>query len=814
MNKFDVFITVILVSLLMLSGSAYAQNEIIFRPLKYDRPHRNIDIRPVTDRERDHVTPWLVVGVNENVTTTITPGGGQRKNSLRFGEYFFVTAEEGRYLRIARDTRRSDFNLSGYAEDYGWVHKDDVLMWDQALIDPETNIALKGMILNTLRALDGTRTDYTSIKAYKDPELRIPADYEAKLFEIFYIYRYSQNGNAVLLGRRPFFSEMQLRGERTYGGLVGWVDLDRVLEWDHRVAVEPNYDDMAVKERFSSNIRATVLNQSLRGSEDLCALSFMQGKLDLDCEVVWDDDIFDERGNFERKPGYWRRFPVIGDYGREVYKLMVMGELRGQFGAIDQETDIRIRQRLNELIERIRNVNIVFVIDGTNSMGPYYQSVINSVERIVRIFEQTADASKELRFGYVVYRDYMERDRLTEQRQLTTNAGLIMNALRNVDARDYHDIHAHEAVYYGLRKAVSEIFTDTDETNILIHIGDAGNHYRDDPTQVSQQEIVDLLTEYKCYYIAYQAHHQSDHQAYRDFPRQIREIMSRASDQLYDEWLGILGEELIERRPTLQTEGNISRIKDGSPMLLMATDYGTEIDIEALTNEITLAITEIDYYTDRVVEHARDMLERGRGLQLISGETDSRYTSSFAPGVYNILVRMGIDENNLKHYYTENVQFVFEGYATRNHASLNRSLFSPVLLLDANEFIAILHKVNQLRRGTSTSGDRREMLYDTWVELLRRHIGIQPDGYYDEISLEEAAMMVFGVPMRSSMLRQIQLKDIHDPSVFSDVDMRRYILQISQKADQLDRIANMRDYPYSFISNDIKYYWINVNKLP
>ncbi len=814
MNKLDVYIPVIIISLFIAATSTYAQERIVFRPIKYDKPHRDIDIRPVGDSERDHVTPWFVVGVNDRVVTTHTPGGSQQKNRIRFGDYFFVTAEEGRYLRIARDTRRSDFTLSQHAEDYGWVHKDDVLMWDQALTNPETNIALKGMILNTLRTLDGSRTDYTSIRAFMDSDLTIPTDYEAKLFEIFYIYRYSQSGNAVLLGRRPFFSEMQLRGEGAQGGLIGWVDLGRVLEWDHRVAVEPNYDEMAVQERYSKNIRASVLGQPVMGLEDLCALNFMQGKLDHDCEVVWDDDIFCERGNFERKPGYWRRFPVIGDYGSEVYKLMVMGELRGQFGTIDQDIDLQVRQRLNELIERIRNVNIVFVIDGTNSMGPYYQSVINSVERIVRIFEQTADASKELRFGYVVYRDYLEGNRLTEQRQLTSNAGLIMNALRNVDARDYHDIHAHEAVYYGLRKAISEVFTDPDETNILIHIGDAGNHYRDDPTQVPQQEIVDLLTEYKCFYIAYQAHHKSNHQAYRDFPRQVREIMSKASNQLYDEWLSLLGQGLIESRPTLHTENSISRIRDGSPMLLMATDYGNEIDIEVLTNEITQAITEIDHYTDRVVEHARDMLERGRGLQLITSEADNRYTSSFAPGVYNILVRMGIDESNLRHYYTENVQFVFEGYATRNHAALNRPLFSPVLLLDANEFITILHKVNQLRRGTSTSGDRREMLYDTWVELLRRHIGIQPEGYFDEISIEEAAMMVFGVPMRSSMLRQIQLRDIHDPSVFSDVDLRRYILQISQKADQLDRIANMRDYPYSFISNDIKYYWINVNKLP
>lgn len=801
--------------MMLLSETSVGQEHILFQPIKYQTPHRDMDTRPVRESERDDYVPWFVISVNQNAQTYSSPGRGRPFKQLVFGERFYVTAEEGNYLRIAKDDRRNDFHLSSRAEDYGWVSKNDVLMWQRALMDPESAIALKGMILNTTSALGDIRTDYHRINAYKDSELNQRTDFEARLFEIFYIYRYSQDGRAVLLGRSPHFSERQTGRQEMTGSVIGWVDLNRVLEWDHRVAVEPNHENESVSERFARGIRSTVFTPSPGPDPKACARQFMRGHLSPECEIAWQDDIFDERGNHARKQGYWRRFPVIGDHGSEIYKLMVMGELYGETGIIEEEVDMEVRRRLNQMTEKLRNINVVFAVDGTNSMGPYYRSVVNAIERIVQLFEAADEQHKNLKFGYVIYRDYLEGDRLLETRQLTPNSQLIMDQLRRVDARDYHDIYVHEAVNYGLRAALSQVFVDPDETNILIHLGDAGNHSRDDPSQVPQSEIVRLMAEYKCYYIAYQVHHMDNHQAYDDFPRQIREIMSRASEKLYYEWVDILGENVIETRPYLrQVGGNIYRIEGGPPMALIASDRGREMDLTYLEDEISRAIEEIDAYTDRVVEITRELLERGGGIQVVAGETEGTYVSSFAPGVYNFLVRLGLDEETLQSYYETNVQFVFEGYASRTHASLNRPLFTPVLLLQAVELSRIINRLERLRLATHASGDRRDLLYDAWVELLRRHVGIRPDGYFDEISLEEASMIVFGVPMRSSMLQQIQLKDIHDVAVFPNTDLNRYINQIEFKSRQLDRIVNTRDYEYSFNSNDILYYWIDVDYLP
>lgn len=817
MKRCNLLLALVFAGLLCSVQSLVAQESILFRPLKYDNPYRNIDTDYVPISERDNVMPWFVVATRENTTTTATPGGYEVMNTLQYGHRYYVVDEHGAYIRVAKDDRRRDFNLSSRAVDLGWVHKNDMLLWNIALINPETNIALKAMILNTTRAL-GSDLDYRRIQAYKDPERTIPTKYEARVYEIFYVYRYAERENSMLLGRGPYFSERDIDSEGFYGNLIGWVDVDRVVEWDHRVAIEPNAQPDAVRERHQHNIRTKIFNAHQAGQEDKWAIEYLNGRLAADAEIAWDDDIYDSGGQFERKPGYWRRFPVIGDYGQEVYKVMVMGELRGELGVIAEEDDITVRQKLNELINQIRNINVVFVIDGTRSMGPFYESAINSVQRIVDIFEEVGQdehSSKMLRFGYVVYRDYLERDRLVETRQLTTNAQMIIDQLRLIEARDIHDIYPHEAVYYGLKTALNQVFTDPHQTNILIHIGDAGNHYRDDPSQVPQSEIVRLLVENFCYYIAYQAHHTRNHVAYTDFPRQIREIMSQASGRLYDQWRMRLGEDIIGERPFLRdVDRNITRVENGPPMVLISSNRGEEMDIRYLENEITRAIEEIDRWTDLVLEQARVMLEGGGGINVVAGESEGMYASSFAPGVYNLLLRMDIDEDLLRNYYTQNVQLVVEGYTGRNHVNLNRPLFTPVLLLQRMEFMRILLNIQDLRTSSSESGDRRDLLYNSWIELLRRHIGVKPDAYYDEITLAEAASMVFGVPMRTSMLQQIQLKDIHDRSIFPDTDLNRYLRNIEFKSRQLERIANTQNYPYSFMSNDILYYWIDIDYLP
>lgn len=96
---------------------------------------------------------------------------------------------------------------------------------------------------------------------------------------------------------------------------------------------------------------------------------------------------------------------------------------------------------------------------------------------------------------------------------------------------------------------------------------------------------------------------------------------------------------------------------------------------------------------------------------------------------------------------------------------------------------------------------------------MRTHVGGQEEEY-DDLSLEEASQRVFGIPVRSQALETIQLKDIADEAVFTDTHLNYYLAGISRKLSQLRSIRDSTDWEYSFLSNDIRYYWIDIEDLP
>ncbi len=829
--KKSTFLAVILFLFGIFGGTAKTAipDGTLMRPEKYRLPYKGIDKRPVTEKKDLDSEPWMVVCDNESTYTTTLPGRGERKKDLHFGQHFFVAEEQGMYIRIVKDRFIQGEIFSDHAEDYGWVNKYDMLIWQFSLSNPETRIAAKAIIMNTQRLLDEagqSRIDYDKVGAYKDPELRNPTDFEARMFDIYYIYKYSRDNGAVLLGRKQYFGQQDFRGITPTTGLVGWVNINRIIEWDHRVAAEPNWNESAIRERQKQGISAQIFSPAIaRGNPDQCAKEFIRGNPGSDCHVIWDDDIGLQGGRVQRKGGYYRRPPIIEFCETEnIYKLMVMGEARAETGyTLDEEMFADRRRELNEWIAKRDNFNIVFVIDGTTSMGPFYESVINSVQSIVDLFNHRAGEHRELRFGYVVYRDWAHNamNRMIEQRSLTSNSHEIISLLRRVEADDFGvDPYVEEAVFFGLKEAISELFNDPYETNILIHIGDAGSHSRNDPSYVSLNEVVDLISKFQVRYIAFQAHHMDPHPAYNLFTEQIKEIMQKSSARIYNGWVNEWGSEFVntymaEPPAIRQLERNIYRVDNMESMVLIDTDYNTAFNIRDLQNEITRAIDEIESYTTTLAESSREAIEGGAGLQFIPQKTESRYTSSFAAGMYNALLAMGYDKSMIEHLASSSTQLALEGYTSMTHDHLSEPLFLPVLLLHVLEFNRLMYILDQLNSHHLTSSyDKRQNLRNSWIEVLRVHLGRDIEGRYEHISINDAHRMVFGVPSRASILEEIFLEDIHDRDKFPDDQLNRYLRSISFNLTELQNIQADLSYPLMFMSNNIRYYWIDVDLLP
>ncbi len=124
--------------------------------------------------------------------------------------------------------------------------------------------------------------------------------------------------------------------------------------------------------------------------------------------------------------------------------------------------------------EKLGQLDLVFVVDNTGSMGPYIQAVKQKILEIVRTIKKE-ELCHRLRVGYVSYRDHPPEETtfVTKKTELTPNIESIENGIRSMDA--YGGGDGPEAVCDGLHVANRMEYLN-ESAKIMVLIGDAPPH--------------------------------------------------------------------------------------------------------------------------------------------------------------------------------------------------------------------------------------------------------------------------------------------------------------------------------------------------
>ena len=340
------------------------RKSILTIPEKYILPVDQIDLTAVRKKDKVAGKSWFVYADRPNVFGTNSPGSGSQIGKLSFGESYAVVDEEGLYVHLYRDPRPDAKGyLSTQAKDFGWVHKQDLLLWEHCLVTAsEGRLSRKAMLLNTLQSQpDAASISSGRVPFYIDPQRALPSGRSSGLFQIFFVFKFDHTNQAALLGKSELFS----RGGQN--NIVGWVSLDRLVMWDQRVAMEPNWDPNAVAERKDKGHPTAFLvspNDALQYQK--------QGTAPKE-RIIWDAD---PQG--KRRIGEYRRFPVLkGRISDNVIEAGVMGgvfssagQTRGSLNHLQAKAEDIVGKALKER----SNIDFVFVVDGTKSMENFFLS--------------------------------------------------------------------------------------------------------------------------------------------------------------------------------------------------------------------------------------------------------------------------------------------------------------------------------------------------------------------------------------------------------------------------------------------------------
>jgi len=313
-----------------------------------------------------------------------------------------------------------------------------------------------------------------------------------------------------------------------------------------------------------------------------------------------------------------------------------------------------------------------------------------------------------------------------------------------------------------------------------------------------------------------------------NFKHQLKEIILSAAEIEYNQntKFNKANDFNFPKPKWIETSGG-GEILDTSSMVgaIYSCDIGRMITPAKLQTEIEKSIKFFESLTVWMLELSEEIVERGGNIvpisqsnQESSGASDSYNNNLGEANFYTSAIidyyrARGLNEDEIKVLQENNEGVYMPGYTRLYLEGQQHPLFSFVLFMSNQELGNLLSVFDDLIDAT-TGFDQRSAMKDVWLDLLEKHVGDQMrKDEYENMTMEEINKRIFGLPGTSELLKN-KLAHLTDRNIVSDKQFFAYTQEVRKKRQALTRIFNMDKYPYSFKSNDIKYFWIEQALLP
>ncbi|MCF7912520.1 MAG: hypothetical protein K9M99_08335 [Candidatus Cloacimonetes bacterium] len=835
MKKMLVFIVLIVINLLY-------SHPILKRPNEFNKPQSGLVTTGRVFSDANTTKNWLkcwdAFSDRDNNTyydgDCMTPIG-----TLSFLDPVWIIDETDDWVAFGEKTNidmgrdRQEVNLKG------WIKKDKLLLWKQSLKN-KSYIDRKAMIIYNRKIFEsnnGSRIDSDNVNEFKfcsDPDFQNEIDDFAKMFDFYYIYKIQ--GDGYLLGKD---SSKRVGIGKKPETIIGWVHTGRIATWDTRVAIEPNWKFNRLQDENDPLCKYF--------SDEPSALKYYQGQK-FDASHVFIKLVLSEAQEFDfekgdytaaymelineeryRKPGQWRRYPIIDNsLENETFMIAAYGGISGE--SRTEEELLRAIEVIIQRLEAMRTINIVYVIDGTSSMGKYFKPVSDGIKESINQIQSEADEANTFKFGAVIYRDISDTGtkHLIEHKRLTNAENISKFLDSTVAGWDKGDNTKEEALNYGINYAVDNILPEEEgQVNIVILIGDTcDNGYGN----IELSELQSKLVQKDCWMLAFQVN-KGSHSAYSSFIDNNKTLLMDVAQNHYEDMKESITENILNDmgivHPSWSSSRNVEsgyntyRISNSSVVARLYEPIGNKLSEVYLGDEIKNFVIEVNRNITKIREGLYRMLD-GHGLVGKDADKPGKFSSNsadFTQYMLKFIMDSYADNSVLEALTKKNFQYSEECYTITNFKNtLPQDLHKPVILLswdELNDVYNSFRRIDELGSDDNSTTDVKvEALIESWKELLASFCGDS------EVSIEnstfgEMRQKVTGIPINNSWLDDIDINsidmEIHkDPNTFNV-----YYGKILYTVNILGDILRDENYPYRFtVKGNNKYYWIDIDLLP
>jgi len=750
--------------------------KVIQTPIDYIKPTINVDIIGIKEKvsASGGRYDWVVSSDRNNNIVYDKPDGIPNGMSMDFMESFYVIGENNTYLQLIKynpaiissgTSRRVDMKKAEY---YGWVSKNKLLLWRNPLVNVITNSDIKGLAVHSVGRLVKGLGGEQQLIFYNSPTLEKMTKNENDIRLSTPLYVYDKKNDSYLLGTSP---ELRRSNAASKKIIKGWMSDKYIRLWESRLCLEPNSHPKAVAERKSKGIKANLFT-----NYD-AALRFKTGKVVSLSKILWDDDQYEQSYSPSQN-----RMPIMGEIEGKIYKTGVITEVfnKSNKRVYSAAEYAKLNAEYNVVRDKKQNINMIFVIDGTQSNHSFFTPIINALKNSLELFKNT---DKRYEIATFIYGKSGEG--VIARQPLTSNRLVVIKTLENY--RDKTDLtqdnddptDMYEAINTALRAL------DPKETNIMVLIGDTGN-----ALSISKFNLIQKMKEKECGIISFQTRNPTGlhGRIYNDFVSQIKNLIEESSKR-------------INLRPTLyQNESNTFRLR--YPVEAVLPGYINYSDKGATMAQADLEEKIMEML--KVFEKQHEELLRNLDCQIYI-----ECNPSINDAVLEHIIKE-IPDIDLRKLRDMDYQLFVEAYAPVQIDQLEYPLFKYVLFLSDRELYDLERKIQRLIPAVSTPSEVREGIIRVYQEIINIHYG--SDIPVTNMTIGQTMKVIVGLPATSDLLNAYTLKDLMDNRKVSDDEIREIYYYIDEKLVGMKKIIGNPN--YFFRSRDNTYYWVPLEMIP
>ncbi len=653
--------------------------------------------------------PWVVFSDRDNGET-------------RMGDRFFVVNERETELRVYQASGCRDRKLAG-GRDKGWKSKSDLLVCFGADFTDNSMIHRKCVILNhhqTIERIKQGEVSESEVPVYRSSTSQIEVDH-VPLYLIYFVYK--TENNRYLLGRDfrfdpdlPFFEQ-----------IIGWVDHDRVFDYDNRVCFEPNSDEVAVAYRrchpayaarvfgyesdlgryiggdttirpiwvepdyyFFRNPKYKTGSPRNGESLDIAEKNFTPDYLDRLCNLEGDPQAIHKSQILTDRPlpGNKFRFPLIRMESTQ--DNVFMTGVTGRF-----ENENKTRSMLCEALKSHKSqVSVYFILD---------QAVDRN--RLTYVIGQIQQEYTGIRKSYGVCfypRLQLGKYKVTLGENSRNNPGnnyeYIRDYIRDFSADTSLAIRSDNALNTLKFVLTNEAF-DSRQTNIIVLINNHRISVPDAGFAGLRKSISNLMVEKNCYLLAF------DYQGDNGLVQQLQEISIDAGT-LYAERLDIHSRDL-----RFETTGIGHELVNAGLLAIIRQTDTARLDVPQMQDFLKKGY-------DRIVLTIDDAIQQICQKDPVPRSPDrNRHEDPFLKALRDL---PGLDNE------VQYIRALEEGYAAMKYrrapGESEQEIWKANVLMTKPELEVFASLLDKISVQTNNSNFSRSV-YDLWTALFNRFVG-------------------------------------------------------------------------------------------